>query len=82
MQVGKVEKDIPIPDPAVNRKGRWKNIIKNLNVGESVVLTLEEGERIMQVQSSFHGSVARFKELGKFTTRKISDTQLRIWRVK
>lgn len=64
-----IENNIPIPE---NRKQGLTEIIKALKIGDSFIMPLDERAK----------AVPTAKQIGyKVMTRKISDTEARIWRI-
>lgn len=71
----KIEKGIPLADRPV-RRAVWAEIFGKMVAGDSFVIPLEARQALAHAQQDFrrqHGI--------SFATRKISDTECRVWRL-
>lgn len=66
----KIEKNVPILGLSPERK---KYPLLQMEVGDSFVLPIEDRQKVYS-NASYYGL--------KITTRRVSDTQIRVWRVK
>lgn len=76
----KIQKGVPLPVKNMgdnNKTVKYRPIIEKMGVGDSIVLLNKE-------YYDFHNATRfdqRFKDR-KFTSRKVSETHKRIWRIK
>lgn len=77
-KIHKIEKNIPVPTTHYNIKYPFDN----MEIGDSFIVD-DERER-NHVMVSWNGWIKRSKngKNKKFTSRKISDNEYRIWRIK
>lgn len=75
MEDFKIDNDVPVP--AGHKRFNTRVPYQQLDVGESILFPLEQRHGVA-ANSATHAK--RYDK--KFTVRKVSDTEARIWRVK
>lgn len=68
----KIEKGVPLPEER-NYTKRFFNIVKDMEVGDSVVVPVNESVSLR---------MAGYRQGFKMTFRRISETEFRAWRTK
>lgn len=76
----------PLPQNGCGRpkgRGRLVTPIQALNVGQCVYFEVEDGENARVLRCSITGVISKIsrEQNRKYTTRKINDTQIGVWRV-
>jgi len=83
MKIGEVEKNIKIPGRVY--KGQWIDLANKLKeVGDSVLIEIEKDDNleVKTIRARITASMRPSRTNIKITTKKISETKLRIWRTK
>ena len=78
----KIEKNIPLPK---NKRGKWLTSLKDMEVGDSVLLKKED-EYDSDARNKKQGIVKAFKKYGwKFISRNLKpfgeEEEIRLWRI-
>jgi hypothetical protein len=78
----KIEKGIPMP----GKKREKVNIsFKKMEIGDSFIIKPEKNERMQQLRvrilTDCRGFIFSCERKWNFATRKISDNELRVWRI-
>ena len=70
----KIEKDIPIPERTAGRSGIWKNLVKQMSCGDSVLVATRKNANSLRaaIASQGHKPVMR-KEGDGFRVWKMED---------
>jgi hypothetical protein len=81
MKIGKIEKEVPIPEVHSKSKYPWPE----MNVGDSVLIEAEKGEKLHSLKRKI-GPAARYygEKVGKGFKTLIDHVNngVRVWRVK
>jgi len=77
-----IEKNIPIP----NKRGKWRTLLKDMQIGDSVLIK-RESEHDVDPYSQSCAIVYAFKNDGwKFVRRNLKPlgepSEIRVWRIK
>lgn len=70
----KIEKDIPIPEKYSNSK--YMQIFDKMNIGDSIVV---DNKMLPNIMATAYQGRKKLDE--KYSSRRINDTQHRIWRI-
>lgn len=79
MKISELERGVPVPNNKKFNPLIYKQV-ERMEVGHSFTVTLEEGEKLNEKGLSM--SINRAFSGKKYKTQKVSDKQIRIWRVK
>ena len=79
MKIGEIEKDIPVPE--LKRRGRYIELLRKMEIGDSFFITPEKDDTIKKIQMAIMASVRNFKKQRhiKLVTRSENEG-LRVWR--
>ena len=81
MKIGEIEKNVPIP---IRKSGKWANVFRKLEVGDSVSITLEEGENLKSLTQTMRYAACRFRERENkdfhYTIYTEEQNRFRFWR--
>jgi hypothetical protein len=78
----KIEKNIPLPE---NKRGKWLTSLKDMEVGDSVLLK-KEHEYDTDARNKKQGIIGAFRKYGwKFVSRNLKpfgeEEEIRLWRI-
>lgn len=79
-----ITKNAPIPPRSSSRKGQSKYPFHEMEINDSFQVVAPEGRSVDQIRTRLLAATSRQARLtGKrFTTRKIDDRSVGVWRVK
>lgn len=72
-----IEDQVPIPAGPRNRLTDWPKLLNRLQAGQSCVLPITTKASLQSAITKAHKA-----QLGEFTLRRVSDEEVRIWRLK
>lgn len=76
----KIEKGIPVPKKGARiPRGEFAEAMKNMEVEDSFLVTLEEGQKMSTLQSKIRQTAKRHNI--NIVASQVGKNQLRVWRV-
>ena len=68
-----IEKNVPIPSRNVSRGTPWKDLVRRMNIGDSVVISKKGAQQLYQALKALNYTSTR---------RQVSKTKTRLWKGK